>query len=77
MKELRELGLYRLPDGAEFVVSLANRGDGYELRDPQVWKRFGLPDYEIDEQGSLKRMGELTRWRTEDLIDTGQTADQV
>jgi len=74
MKELRERGLYRLPDGAEFVANPAARGGGYALYDPQVWKRYGLPDYQIDENGRLSRMGESTRWSTEDLIDTGQTA---
>ncbi len=74
MKELRERGLYRLPDGGEFVASSAPRGDGYALYDPQVWKRYGLPDYQIDSQGRLNRMGESTRWLSEDLIDTGQTA---
>jgi hypothetical protein len=44
MKELRERGLYRLPDGGEFVASPAARGGGYVLYDPQVWKRYGLPD---------------------------------
>jgi hypothetical protein len=74
MKELRERGLYRLPDGAEFVASPAARGGGYALYDPQVWKRYGLPDYQIDATGRLNKMGESTRWRAEDLIDTGQTA---
>jgi hypothetical protein len=74
MKELRERGLYRLPDGGEFVASIAPRGGGYELYDPQIFKRYGLPDYQIDAQGRLKRMGESTRWLAEDLIDTGQTA---
>ena len=74
MKELRERGLYRLPDGGEFVASSAPRGGGYALYDPQVWKRYGLPDYQIDAQGRLNRMGESTRWLADDLIDTGQTA---
>jgi hypothetical protein len=74
MKELREGGLYRLPDGGEFVAGIAPRGGGYVLYDPEVLKRYGLPDYQIDEQGRLKRMGESTRWLAADLIDTGQTA---
>jgi len=74
MKELRERGLYRLPDGGEFVVGIAARGGGYELYDPQIFKRHGLPDYQIDAQGRLNQMGQSTRWSTEDLIDTGRTA---
>ena len=74
MKELRERGLYRLPDGGEFVAINAMRGSGYALYDPQVFKRHGIPDYQIDAHGRLNRMGESTRWLAEDLIDTGQTA---
>ena len=74
MKELRERGLYRLPDGGEFVVGIAARGGGYELYDPQIFKRHGLPDYKIDAQGRLNQMGQSTRWSAEDLIDTGRTA---
>lgn len=74
MKELRERGLYRLPDGGEFVVTVADRGVGYALYDPQIFKRYGLPDYQIDAQGRLNRMGESTRWLADDLIDTGETA---
>ncbi len=74
MKELRERGLYRLPDGGEFLAIIAPRGGGYVLYDPQVFKQYGLPDYQVDEQGRLNRLGESTRWLTDDLIDTGQTA---
>ena len=74
MKELRERVLYRLPDGGEFVVGIAARGGGYELYDPQIFKRHGLPDYQIDAQGRLNQMGQSTRWLAEDLIDTGRTA---
>jgi hypothetical protein len=75
MKELRERGLYRLPDGAELIARPAARGGGYALYDQQVWRRNGMPDYQIDEKGRLNRMGESTRWSADDLIDTGQTAD--
>lgn len=74
MKELRERGIYKLPDGDEFVASFA-RGGGYALYNPQIWKRYGVPDYEVDAQGRVTRMGESTRWRLEDLLDTGRTAD--
>lgn len=72
--ELRERGIYKLPDGEEFVASVA-RGGGYVLYNPQIWKHYGVPDYEVNAQGRLTRMGESTRWRIEDLSDTGQTAD--
>ena len=71
--ELRERGIYELPDGEELVASIA-RGGGYSLYDPQVWKRYGLPDYEINVQGQMTRVGQSTHWRVEDLVDTGRTA---
>jgi hypothetical protein len=74
MKELRERGLYRLPDGAELIASPAARGGGYALYDQQVWKRNGMRDYQIDEKGRRNRMGQSTRWSSDDLIDTGQPA---
>ena len=74
MKDLRERGIYRLPEGEELVASVA-RGGGYALYNPQIWKRYGVPDYEVDAQGRLTRMGESTRLRIDDLTDTGRTAD--
>ena len=74
MKDLRERGIYKLPDGEEFVASVA-RGGSYVLYNPQIWKRYGVPDYEVSAEGRLTRMGESTRWRIEDLSDTGRTAD--
>jgi hypothetical protein len=74
MKELRERGIYLLPDGDEVVASIG-RGGGFALFNPTIWKRYGVPDYEVDAQGRLTRMGESTRWRLEDLNDTGRTAD--
>ncbi len=74
MKELRERGIYKLPDGEEFVAGAA-RGGGYALYNPQIWKRYGVPDYEVSAQGRVTKMGESTRWSVEDLLDTGRTAD--
>ena len=74
MKELRERGIYRLPSGEELVASVA-RGGSYALYDPQVWKRYGLPDYLVDAKGHMTRMGQSTRLTTDDLTDTGLTAD--
>lgn len=74
MKELRERGVYTLPDGEEFVASVA-RGGGFALFNPQIWKRYGVPDYEVDPLGRVTQLGQSTRWRVDDLVDTGRTAD--
>ena len=74
MKELRERGVYTLPDGEEFVASIA-RGGGFALFNPQIWKRYGVPDYEVDPLGRVTQLGQSTRWRVDDLVDTGRTAE--
>ena len=74
MKDLRERGVYTLPDGEEFVASVA-RGGGFALFNPQIWKRYGVPDYEVDPVGRVTQMGQSTRWRVDDLVDTGRTAE--
>jgi hypothetical protein len=74
MKELRERGIYRLPDGIELVASFA-RGGGFALYNPQIWKRYGVPDYEVDARGRVTQLGQSTHWRADDLEDTGQTAE--
>lgn len=74
MKELRERGVYTLPDGEEFVASVA-RGGGFALFNPQIWKRYGVPDYEVDPLGRVTQLGQSTRWRVDDLVDTGRTAE--
>ena len=74
MKDLRERGVYTLPDGEEFVASVA-RGGGFALFNPQIWKRYGVPDYEVDPLGRVTQLGQSTRWRVDDLVDTGRTAE--
>ena len=72
--DLRERGIYLLPDGEELVASFA-RGGGFALYEPRVWKRYGVPDYEVNPRGRITRMGQSTHWHVEDLVDTGRTAD--
>lgn len=70
---LRECGIYALPDGREFVVHAVFRG-GYVLYTPGAWEFFGLHSYESDDAGLLRLRGRATYWRLEDLIDTTRTA---
>lgn len=74
--ELRERGIYRLPDQREFVVSRSGDESGYLLYNPGAWLRYGMADYRAQENGRILSKGLITRWRLEDLIDTGRTADQ-
>jgi hypothetical protein len=69
---LRELGVYRLPDDREFVVSTVYT-DGCSLYTPQAWAAHLGAEFWVDGSGRLSRRGEPVRWRIEDLEDTGRT----
>jgi hypothetical protein len=71
---LRELGVYALPDGREFVVSTIYY-DGCSLYSPQAWETFGLAEYWVDRDGRLLHRGVPSVWKVQDLRDTGTTAN--
>jgi hypothetical protein len=70
---LRELGVYTLPDGREFVVSTIYR-DGCSLYAPLAWATFGTAEYWVDRDGRLLQHGVPSIWRVQDLNDTGKSA---
>ena len=67
---LRELGLYRLPDGREYVVSTLY-SDGFSLYRRETWESFGNAEYWVNEEGRILRHGVPTKWTVQDLEDTG------
>ena len=71
--KLRELGVYTLPDGREFVVSTIYH-DGCSLYPPRAWEAFGLAEYWVDREGRLLHKGVPSVWKVQDLTDTGRTA---
>ena len=71
---LRELGVYALPDGREFVVSTIYH-DGCSLYTPHAWETFGLAEYWVDSDGRLLHRGVPSVWMMQDLTDTGRTAN--
>ena len=73
MQNLRERGIYSLPDGREFVVHAVFRG-GHVFYTPEEWELFGPYAYESDDYGRIRWIGQLDQWRTEDLIETSRTA---
>ena len=75
--KLRERGIYKLPDRREFVVCTSGDGAGYLLYNLEAWRRYGLPDYRAQVDGRILSRGIVTRWRIEDLKDTGRTAAPV
>ena len=52
MQQLRERGIYTLPEGGEFVAHAVFRG-GYVLYTPVAWEFFGIHAYESDGTGDI------------------------
>jgi hypothetical protein len=71
--ELRDRGIYRFPDGREFVVCAASDGCGYLIFNSEAWQSYARPEYRSQLNGRILRRGFVTRWRVEDLCDTGRT----
>ena len=73
MQQLREQGIYTLPEGGEFVAHAVLHG-GYVLYTPEAWEFFGVHAYESDGRGTIHLHGRSTRWHIKDLTDTRRTA---
>ena len=73
MQQLRERGIYTLPEVGEFVAHAVFRG-GYVLYTPVAWEFFGMHAYESDGTGDIHLNGQSTRWQIKDLTDTTRTA---
>ena len=73
MQNLRERGIYTLPDGREFVVHAVFRG-GLVFYTPKDWELFRPYACESNADGEISRKGQATTWRIEDLIDSHRTA---
>lgn len=72
--KLRECGIYALPDKREFIVRRSRR-DEYSFFPLQAWKKSGFTEYLLNTGGRILSKGIATRWRVEDLTDTGRTTE--
>ncbi len=70
---LRELGIYSLPDGRQYVVSTLY-ADGCSLYPVRAWESYGSAEFWADREGRLLRLGVPSRWSIRDLVDTGRSA---
>ncbi|MDQ3135479.1 MAG: hypothetical protein M3Q76_11895 [Acidobacteriota bacterium] len=70
--KLRELGIYRLADGREFIVSTLY-SDGCCLYSNHAWQTFGTAEFWLGTDGQLMNKGLPTCFRVQDLKDTGRT----
>jgi hypothetical protein len=75
MVKLRERGIYRLPNGREFVALQGLHGE-YFLYGIYEWEHDGPPTYESGDNERLYSNGKLTAWDVKDLIDAGLTAHE-
>jgi hypothetical protein len=71
--EIKECGLYALPDGRELVAERGGKYGFFKLYDPLAWEFKGTPLYETDARGFLTSLGRPTPWRVEDLKEVGRT----
>ena len=71
--KLRELGIYALPDGSEFIVSTLYH-DSCSLYTPHAFETFGMAEYWVDSDGRLLHRGAQSAWELKDLKDTGKSA---
>ena len=76
MDQLKERGVYRLPDGRE-VVALRGLQSGHFLYSSDALDHYKLPEYEVNEAGQLISGGEATGWSIHDLADTGRSFSET
>ena len=69
---LRERGIYALPDNREFIAHRSGR-ELYSLYPWQPRQGFERAEYVVSADGHLLSKSVPTRWRVEDLADTGRT----
>ena len=65
--EIRECGLYALPDGRELIARGGGRFGFFKFYDPLAWKYEGPAMYEADATGKITSLGMPTPWHVEDL----------
>lgn len=71
--KLRELGIYALPDGGEFIVSTIYH-DSCSLYTLHAWDTSGMAEYRVGADGRLLHRNAHSVWGVEDLMDTGKSA---
>jgi hypothetical protein len=78
VEQLREGGVYALPDESEVIVVAQLRG-AYLLYAPQDWTLYPYVPaiYELHASGQIHYRGEPTYWRIGDLSDTGRTGTSL
>ena len=68
MQQLRERGIYTLPEGGEFVAHAVFRG-GYVFYTPVAWEFFGMHAYESDRTSNIHLHERFTCWHITDQAE--------
>lgn len=72
--DLREDGIYSLPNGRELVV-LEKGTDENTVFILGGSEQVESSQYEVNHEGRILAHGRLTAWDVTDLLDTGRTAN--
>ena len=73
---LRECGILCVA-GQTGVCGAWSGRDGYCFYSHQAWEGSGSSEYRLSTEGRLLSRGLRTRWRIDDLTDTGRTAETL
>ncbi len=68
MKDLRDGGVYTMPNGKEVVARSSNRSGYYLYASPTLI--YALPVYEVVATGHIYAAGRPTSWNVADLTET-------
>ncbi len=75
MRQLRERGIYKTPDGRQFVACAGILGN-YLLYSLHGGTSV-LPAFAVDMTGRVVAATQPTRWLADELMDTGRTLQAV
>ena len=75
MRQLRELGIYRTPDGRAHVARAGLLGSYLLFRLGRCAE--GFPTYVVDLAGRVVAATQPTPWRSDELLDTGRTFHEI
>jgi hypothetical protein len=75
MRQLRELGIYKAPDGGEHVAAAGLFG--FYLLYGVANFSTGFPACVVEPTGRIVSAARPTRWRAEDLLYTNRTYREV
>lgn len=72
MKQLRDGGVYTMPNGKEVVARSSSRCGYYLYASPTII--YALPIYEVVATGQIYAAGRPTPWNIHDIADTNLNA---